>query len=86
MSTLERRVAALEQRTGIAADPFIEHLSEDDADFYGAVMRRWAKSRQEFAEFIRGMDRGELERLLALHLEALGMTADELRAMGDGLH
>ena len=86
MSTLERRVAALEQRTGIVADPFIEHLSEDDAGFYGAVMRRWAKSRQGFEDFIRGMDRAELERLLQMHLEVLGMTDDELRAMADGLH
>ena len=76
-----RLVAALEQRTGIVADPFIEHLSEDDAGFYGAIMRRWAKSRQEFAEFIRGMERGELERLLQMHLEVLGLSDDELRAM-----
>ena len=86
MSTLERRVAALEQRTGIVADPFIEHLSEDDAGVYQAVMRRWAGSRQTFEHFIRGMDRAELERLLQMHLEVLGMTDDELRAMGDGLH
>jgi hypothetical protein len=84
MSTmLEKRVAALEQRTGIVADPFIEHLSEDDAGVYGAVMRRWSASRQGFEVFIRGLDRGELERLLQMHLEVLGMTDDELRAMGE---
>ena len=81
MSTLERRVAALEQRTGVAADPFIEHLDAEDGAFYQAVMRRWAASRQEFAEFIRGLDRAELERLLQMHLEVLehmGISINDL--------
>ena len=85
MSTLERRIAELEQRTGLVADGFAEHLSEDDAGFYGAVMRRWAKSRQTFEHFIRGLERAELERLLQMHLEVLGMTDDELRAMGESV-
>ena len=86
MSTLERRVAELEQRTGLVADGFAEHLDAEDGTFYQAVMRRWAGSRQTFEHFIRGLERAELERLLQMHLEVLGMTDDELRAMGEGLH
>lgn len=81
MNQLERRVAELERHTGHTADSFAGCLNADDAKFYTAIMRRLARSRLEFEDFIRRLERSELERLLALHLDALGMTRAEVEAM-----
>lgn len=84
MSLLQKRIEALEQRTGHTADSFAEHLNADDAAFYNAIMRRLGRSKLAFEDFIRRLDRAELERLLALHLDALGMTREQIEGLADG--
>ncbi|NVZ11358.1 hypothetical protein HW932_19085 [Allochromatium humboldtianum] len=84
MSVLQKRIEALEQRTGHAADRFVEHLDADDRAFYLDFMRRLGRSGLPFDAFIRQVEQPELERLLALHLDALGMTREQVESLPDG--
>lgn len=81
MSTmLEKRIAELERHTGHVADTFAEHLSDDDAKFYTAIMRRWARSRLEFEVFVRKLSDDDVRRLHAIHmgaLDTLGLSIED---------
>lgn len=88
MSTLERRVTELERRTSYAAaDPFAERLNPEDRVVYLDFMRRWTASGREFEDFIRGMGKADLERLLQIHIDGLaaaGIGLEDLEGLDVG--